>query len=187
MSGRILSGGHSGERLPAGRHGLAERRSRRRHYIVIVSSILFCIVSGALVYGLWQNGVRISNIVIYGADPLLIGKQESFINAATVAMQGSYLGIIPRDSIFFFPASDIREAIITEHPDIAALSIFRKGFTGLSIKVVYRVPVARWCGVAPAAGATDCIVFDANGFIYATTTEVSPLNTFVIYEAASST
>lgn len=158
---------------------LAERRRTRRRRLVIAFCVLFCIALGTFIWGLWQSPMRISNVTIYGAD-------VSFTDYATRLMQGSYLGIIPRDSTFFFPASSIRATILAAHTDIAAVSIFRKGFTGISLKMDYRIPVARWCGASPIAArfdlAEECFVFDSNGFIYASTTDTQLVNPFVLYE-----
>jgi hypothetical protein len=107
---------------------LTERRRTRRRHGLVSFFILLLLLLAATVYGLWQSSVRISRIQIYGAD-------QSFANIASAAMRGNYLSIIPRDSIFFFPASRIRTDIITEHPNIAAVSIFRNGLTGISIKI----------------------------------------------------
>jgi len=121
-------------------------------------------------YELWQPSLRISHVQIFGAD-------QSLSDVATSALEGSYFGIIPRDSTFFFPASRIRRDIIAQHPDIAAVSVFRSGFTGLSIRINNRAAIARWCGLAPTVfvpnpsaghGSEEyCYVFDASGFIFA--------------------
>ncbi|MHB1163135.1 MAG: cell division protein FtsQ/DivIB [Minisyncoccota bacterium] len=201
MSERASSAGRSsqgGERLAGGGGGL---RPRRRGLILF--GVLALLSLGALVYGLWQGPVRVSHVVVYGAD-------QSLAAVAVAAMQGSYLGSIPRNSTFFVPESQIRSLILAAHPSIAAVSIFRNGFTGLSIKVDDRVPAARWCGgldvpsVATSSPSpivspnTDCYLFDTSGFIYATTSsaslatssspfvstvnDVSPLNSFIVYE-----
>jgi len=101
-------------------------------------------------------------------------------------MQGSYFGIVPRDSTFFVPMHRIRVAILAVHPDIAALSISRQGTTGLSIRPSMRTAVGRWCGSAYSAGSestTDCYLFDPNGFVYtdASSTATMPINTFTLY------
>ena len=75
---------------------LAERRRLRRRLSIVAFAILTALAVGAVIYGVQQNAVRISRIEILGAD-------SSFSTYATSAMQWSYLGIIPRDSIFFFP------------------------------------------------------------------------------------
>jgi len=158
---------------------LAERRRTRRRNVRIVATVLLFVILGALVYGLRQSSVRISHVVIYGAD-------QSFAELATSAMQGSYLGLVPRDSMFFVPESRIRSVIMSAHPDIAAVSIFHNGLNGLSIKVDYRVPIAEWCPSAyteqaSSTPAADCYVFDANGFVYAGAATDTPLNSFVLY------
>ncbi|MHB0865475.1 MAG: cell division protein FtsQ/DivIB [Minisyncoccota bacterium] len=200
MSGRALSAARSS--LPGQGERLAARRLRRRRRGLILFGVLALLSLGALVYGLWQSPVRVSHVVVYGAD-------QSLAAVAVAAMQGSYLGTIPRDSTFFLPESQIRSLILAAHPDIAAVSIFRNGLTGLSIKVDNRVPAARWCGGSDAPSAatsstavspnTNCYLFDTSGFIYATTSpaslaassspfvstvnDVSPLNSFIVYES----
>ncbi|TSA43785.1 hypothetical protein D4R49_02165 [bacterium] len=155
---------------------LAERRRLRRRRGITVFSVLLLLLLTALIWGLWQTPVRISSVIIYGAD-------VSFTDYATRAIQGSYFGIIPRDSTFFFPESSIRADILATHPDIAAVSIFRRGFTGISLKMDYRVPIARWCGLTPTAGIEEyCYVFDANGTIFAAVaTSTETINTFSLY------
>lgn len=193
MSGRASSAEHSHARLPAGRQGLAERRRLRRRRILVASGVLFFIFCGALVYGLWQEPMRIKQVTIYGAD-------QSLASIATATMQGTYLGLIPRDSAIFFSRSRIRSAIISAHPDIAAISIFRTGLTGLSIRISDRVPIARWCGgsfddsrnglattSAEPGRMPSCYLFDANGFVYATSSETQPVNAFAVYLPLAST
>lgn len=165
---------------------LAERR-RRTHFRVLVShAVLFLLLFGVSLYGLWQDPVRISHVAVYGAD-------QSLASIAMAAMRGSYLGVIPRDSVFFVPDESIRAGIVAAHQDIATISIFRNGLDSISIKVSYRVPIARWCGATPpevgiatssVAGGSggDCYFFDANGFIYMKPDTRTLVNAFVIYE-----
>ncbi|MFZ2167399.1 MAG: hypothetical protein WAV50_00850 [Minisyncoccia bacterium] len=168
MWGRVSSEGRGSERLAA-------RRRLHRRRILIALSVLALAALGAIVYGLWQAPVRISRVVMYGTDQSLAG-------VALEAMQGSSFGI-PNDSTFFIPKSRIRARIMGTNSGIAAVSIFRNGFTGLSIRVDYRTAIARWCGLAPTEGVDEyCYVFDANGFIFAaaaTTTET--VNGFALY------
>ena len=196
MSGKVSSA----ERGSLSRQGrgerLATRRRKHRRRALFALGILCLFLFGAIMYGLQQPSVRISRIEVFGAD-------ASLTMIAREAMQGNYFGIIPRDSTFFLPASRIRTDLITAHPDIAAVSIFRNGLTSLSIKVDNRVPIARWCASPPGATkfnlVADCYLFDASGFIYATTTVDStdstnssqagspqvtqPVNPFIVYES----
>ncbi|MSU74773.1 hypothetical protein EXS57_03285 [Candidatus Kaiserbacteria bacterium] len=169
MLERASSALHGSERL-----GPRRRQLRRRGLIMFI--ILLAIVCIATIYGLWQSSVRISNVLVYGEDP-------SLITYAKTALQGSYFGIIPHDSTFFFPASRIRASILEAHSNIAAVSIFRNGLTGISIKPDERVSVAKWCGFSPTEGVEEyCYVFDAGGYIFApATTTTKTINTFTLY------
>lgn len=149
--------------------------------------IVALIALGGVIYELNTPGLRISHIEVYGGDPALA-------SYAYAAMQGTYLGIVPKNSTFLYPAGSIRSAILADHPDIAAISLFRNGFTGLSIKPSERVAIAKWCGLAPtplggAHGSDEyCYVFDANGYIFAPYASSTPtINTFTLYAPLSST
>lgn len=171
------------ERTSSGRGSdrfVARRRVRRRR-IAFALLILLVLAAGGVVYELHQPALRISHVEIFGAD-------QSLADYAYAAMRGSYLGIIPTDSTFFFPAGSIRSAILAAHPDIAAVSIFRNGFTGLSIQPSERVAIADWCGLSPtppggAHGSDEyCYVFDASGFVFAAASSSTvPINSFSLY------
>jgi hypothetical protein len=171
----------------AGSERFAARRRSRRRRIFIAFLILLALVVAGVLYELSQPALRISHVQIYGGD-------QSLADFATSTMQGKYLGLVPRDSTFFYPASAIRSAILATHPDIAAVSFFRRGLTGLSVRLTYRVAIGRWCGLSPtsftvatssggAHGSEEyCYVFDASGYIfapYASTTQV--INPFKLY------
>ncbi len=190
MLGRASSAGR-GSVPPLVRQGagLAERRRTRRRRVLFAFGILILLLFGALIWGLQQDVARISQVEILGAD-------LSLVSYATSTMQGNYFGIIPRDSIFFFPEEHIRANILASHNDIAAVSISRNGFTRISIKADYRVPIARWCGstastssgqasspqTASAGVEEYCYVFDANGVIFsAVSSTTQTVNAFRLY------
>ena len=141
---------------------------RRRAFIAFV--VVLIILCGAALYGVQQPAVRISHVEVFGTNAALA-------TIAEASMRGRYLGIIPRDSTFFFPEATIRADILAARLDLSTISIFRNGLTGLSIKVNNRVPIARWCGAAKVASSTEtCYVFDDSGYIFATTSDESPVN-----------
>ncbi len=181
MSGRKSSAERGSGRLSARRR---KKRRRARVVLIVFIFLLLC----ACVWGLRQNAVRISRVEIFGAD-------QSLATTALSEMRGNYFDIVPRDSTFFFPETRIRDNILAEHPDISAVSIFRNGMTGLSISVEYRVPIARWCGstFATSSPVGNCYLFDANGFIFSTTSAdstsspqaIATINSFVVYGSLS--
>ena len=141
MLERTSSAPHSNERLAA------RRRTNRRRALIALCVIILVLCAG-IVYELRQSATRITTIEVFNAD-------QSLASIVSNAMQGNYFGLIPRDSTFFFPATRIRTDILTAHPDIAAVSLFRNGLTGLSVKINSRVPIARWCGLAPTVGVAE--------------------------------
>ncbi|MDO8566638.1 MAG: hypothetical protein Q7R58_00605, partial [bacterium] len=158
---------------------LYERRRTRRRRVLAALGILVLILFGALIWGLQQSGMRISRVEILSAD-------SSLVSYATNTMQGNYFGIIPRDSIFYFPEERIRAHILASHNDIAAVSISRNSLTRISIQADYRVPIARWCGSIPQAASAGveeyCYVFDASGVIFsAVSSTTQTVNTFKLY------
>lgn len=180
MWGRTPSVVRDNSSARAGERFAARRRLRRRRAL-IASVILILLLLGALVYAANQDFMRISTVQVFGAEPSLAQFAED-------RMQGTYFGIIPRNSTLFYPAALIRADILATRRDIAAVSFSRKGLTGLSITVIERVPIARWCGLAPTPDVEAyCYVFDASGFIYAAAASSTPtLNTFTLYAPLAS-
>lgn len=178
MLEKIFSVGLGSERL-------ADRRRRSRRRTRIALGIFAFVLLGTIIWGLQKKAVRIENIQIVGAD-------QSLSIVARNAMQGSYFGIIPRDSIFFLPIDRVRADILSGHFDMAAVSVARDGLRNISIKIDSRVPIARWCGGPPGQSflatstprvAEECYLFDANGFVYATTSSSTPMRSFIVYES----
>lgn len=155
----------------------------------VLCLLLLAAFLAALVWGANHPSVRIAEIR---------GVEESrFLEVAEREIAGSYLGLIPRNSIFFFPERTIRARILAESPEIAAVSIARSTFTSIKIQVSKRAPIARWCGLSKTPEPVDeyCYFFDASGFIYAAedpvrdavsngagvATTTPPLHAFSIY------
>ncbi len=184
---RKLSGSKHSERLAARR-----RLRRRRGWFAL--GVLSILLLGTGIYGLNQPAVRISRIEVFGST-----NYSSISTIASQAMQGSYFGIIPRNSTFFLPRARIRASILAAHPDIAAVSIFRNGFSSLSIKVADRTPIGRWCGPIALSSSTtpplsgtvsmaggNCYYFDASGFVFAVASTTPAVNSFILYESPAS-
>lgn len=177
---------------PSGRQSLAARRRRRRRRILVSVVFLFGIGIAGILYLLTLPTFRISHIDIAGAT------DKSVLNIAEASVRGSILGIIPRDSIVFFPASALRANILAADRNIATVSIRRTGLTSIAITLRARTPIARWCGSGPfsrpeayflvrEATSTPCYVFDDSGVLYATTTNEQLINSFAVYEPIAST
>ncbi len=171
MSVRKFSAEHSNERL-------AERRRQNRRRAAIALLVLALLLIIGAIWGTWQKAVRVSHVTIFGPPSLgSYGRAsaDSLTALTNDAMRGTYFGLVPKNSIFFVPEHDIRTAILASDSHIGSISIFREGFTGLSIQVNERTAVARWCGAtrfdlsATSSRfnlATNCYLFDANGLVF---------------------
>jgi len=105
-------------------------------------------MAGICIWGLWQRPVRITRVTIIDTGTSTAQSDAALADLVKDALIGSYAGIIPHDSIFFFPAARMYSAVRAAYPELAAVSIARSGLTGISVKVSERVPIARWCGAS---------------------------------------
>ena len=145
----------------------ARRRTRRRVLGALGAFLLLAVFAGTL-YAFWLPEFRVEEIKI--SEPAASDTKA----LVRTALSGTYVGIVPRDSIVFLSKPTVRQAILSAHPEASAVSISRSGFTSLSISVSMRIPVARWCGTVSTSNA-DCYVFDGGGFIFASSTTSSAL------------
>lgn len=145
------------------RESLRDKRSREGRLVLILFVVALLLVVGATVYGLWQEEVRIKEV--YGPDAY----QNSIVSIGKEHLAGTYLAVIPRDSVFFYPEQELRQAILDAHPEVAAVSIRRSGFTELTVSLVLRTTAFWWCGTPDTASAEDgsCFKADVEGFIFA--------------------
>ena len=165
---RARTGGHT-ERLRA------RRRAARARLVAVLG--IFGIFLVVLVFiGLWQPRVRVVHITIPSGG--------TTVQVVRSALSGTYFGVVPRDSIFFFSAARVRAAVLAANPTIAAVSVARTGFNSILVTPDHRTALARWCGRAatstPAdtlaqdvlqSGAGSCYFFDSTGFLYASSAQ----------------
>lgn len=153
-----------GVRSPATsrRKSLKDRRKRSGTLALTLFLIVSAVLVGGVIYGIWREEVRIVAVHAPSAHA------QSFSRIADDVLSGTYVSIIPRDSIFFFPVKELRARILDVHPEIVAVSIRRSSFTELSIEIVLRSTAFWWCGTPESAAAVDetCYKADAEGFIF---------------------
>lgn len=140
------------------RVSLHTRRARARRVVFAALFLLALMLCGALVYGISRPEVLIHSISVSGANRL---DAQSIERVVEEAMQGAYLGIIPRASTFVFPREAVRRTLLETFPPLADVSLARNGFTSLTVSVHERAPVARWCSLSE-----DCFVVDAVGMLF---------------------
>ena len=145
---------------PARRESLKEKRKKQQKIFLIVLGVLGAFVLAALVYLMWQPFVRIMSVTAEGPNA------DAARAIAEASLEGTYLYVLPKDSIFIFPEGAMRRQILNEYPGVTAVSIKRTGFTSIALSNVPRSSAFIWCGES-AVSSSPCHQADAEGFVFA--------------------
>ena len=85
-------------------------------------------------------------------------------------MNGTYLLVVPKKSIFFYPRAKIRRDILDELTRIYDVNIKREGFNAIAVDIKERIPFSLWCGKEIEVSENDsnkCYFMDKESFIFA--------------------
>lgn len=122
--------------------------------------ILLALIAGAL-YAIWLPQLRIQEVHATGPNT------SSMEQAARSVLAGTYGYVIPRNSIFFFPKAAMRNVVLAQRPEVAAVSIKRSSFSSVSVSATPRVMAFVWCGVSKTATTTTaCYEADTEGLVF---------------------
>lgn len=143
---------------------LKARRKKQRKAFRLFLFVFCALVICTLLYLLWRPALRISAVSV-------MGPSEQEIAALSLrVLEGSYLYVVPKNSIFFYPEKRLREEIVVTFPEVVAVSMSRSSFTSVAITAVPRMSAFVWC--APILPVTDdsdlfsCYDVDAQGLIF---------------------
>ena len=131
---------------------------------------------GGLMYVLRVPVARVQSITVEVDGTLDKGQLAAVAHAA---LQGTHLGILPKDSLLLPHTKRVAQVLHDAFPRIAHATVERGGGQTLRAVVTERTPDALWCGdVVPptfeqsnGAGDTDvrwgtCYLMDATGYLY---------------------
>jgi hypothetical protein len=152
------------------------RRERRRSSIFTILFIVLAIVG--IIAFFWIPAFRIQHVSAAGPDV------EGMQVIASSVLSGRDHFVFPRNSIFLFPASELRASILKQYPDISAVSISRTSLNSISVASIPREQAFVWCGVVyapapvipvtasstqllPASPTSSCYSADGQGVIFA--------------------
>lgn len=81
--------------------------------------------------------------------------------------------IFSRKNMFLYPRAAIKETLAAEFPRIKNVSVARQSLLAQAVVVTIkeREPFAKWCSM-------DCLVMDASGFIFATSSDETPKTSY---------
>ena len=151
-----------GKKKPAeSREPLKKRRKKTQKAFFIVVGILVLVLIAVFFYVAWLPAFRISTVT--GSGP----HAEEVRVLAQRTLEGTHAFVLPRNSLFFIPESDVRARILAEYPDIEAVSISASGLHELSITTLPRAEAFVWCGMSPESSDGQCYSANAEGLLFA--------------------
>lgn len=148
-------------RRPASGEPLKVRRARAKRFFYIGIGVFGALIVGFLLYAAWLPALRITEVNVAGPDA------ESIRSIAEGSLRGTHALIVPRNSIFFLPESQMRKRIQEAHPHIVAVSFKSAGLQGIEVVPVLRSSAFLWCGSVNAAPSQMCFSADADGYVFA--------------------
>lgn len=157
------------KRTPVSSEPLKLRRKRAKKLFFIGVSVVLLLALACVFYLVWLPALRIQQVTAEGEHT------DSLVALGTETLRGSYLFIVPRNSLFFIPEAAIRRSILSAHPDIVAVSFRPEGLTTLHVVSVPRTSAFVWCGNTRETAVEPCYAADADGLIFAPYTGEEPV------------
>ncbi len=138
------------------------RKKAVRNGVILGIFLFVCI--GAGIYALLQPVFRIRRISVDGSEALPKDAITAFIREH---ISGSYLGILPKDHILFYPAKNLEAGIERQFPTLARVDLSRENLSAIRVAVVSREPEVIWCQ------SERCFFMDKTGFVFAEAPETA--------------
>lgn len=128
----------------------------------MIGGAVLVVLLALLIYVAWLPQLRVTEVAAEGPS------SEVAVDTARAELTGRRALILPRNSIFFLPKDDIREAVLAAHPDISALSIRRTSLRSIALVGTSRAKAFVWCGTSIETGYPEggCFDADAEGLVY---------------------
>ncbi len=146
---------------PESKEPLKKRRKKSQKALFVVIGVAVAILLAALMYMAWMPAFRVNEVTASGPHA------ESAAILGQTTLYGTHAFILPRNSLFFIPESDIRARVLDAHPDIEAVSIAPNGLNTLHLRTLPRAEAFVWCGYAIDTSDGSCYSANAEGLIFA--------------------
>ena len=142
--------------------------AKRRRRVFIVRSLFFLFLFSSVV-GLvgWVAGsekVTVQDIKVEGNSMVTT---ESIRALAKKDMEGKYLFVFPKSSIFLYPRKGIEASVLESFKRVKNAKVTFDGFQSISINIDEREPKALWCGESYLSEEKGgCYFLDEGGFVF---------------------
>lgn len=133
-------------------------RKRRAFRRTVLGVALVVLVVGVFVI-INLSTFKIRGVTVRGANNVPSGDVELLANSA---ITGSYVYVVPRSSIFFYPRSLLTTRVKALSPRIASVRVYVNAARTLVIDISERSPAYLWCSEKDA-----CLLVDKGGFGFA--------------------
>lgn len=135
-------------------------RARRKRMLIACGAVLVLIIIAVLVLRL--KSFQIKEVVAEGVPSTGSAQVQE---VASELLSGSYLWLVPKTNIFFYPRSHLEQELGQRFPRLSSIAASLEGAHILHIKGVERAPFARYCALA-LSGVEGCYFLDETGFIF---------------------
>ena len=132
------------------------RRKRRILKAVVVGVIFIVIFAGGVAF-FRMPYFQVKKIEISG-NSLING--EDLIEGIKTKLDGKYFGFFPKTNIFIMPKKNILAELPQELKRIKNITLDKKYFGAIAVKIEERSNLALFCG------KEDCAYADENGFVF---------------------
>lgn len=154
------------------------RKEKRKARLAILLLLIVLLITGAVAL-LWIPALRMHEVRASGPHA------EEVRTLAKEELSGTRFLVIPRNSLFFIPESDIRKRILSTYPDIEAVSLSADGLHTLTLATSGRAEAFVWCGMSKDASVSPCYSTNAEGLIFAPASTTAPLTVYAPIENQS--
>ncbi len=146
---------------------IKRNRRVRRLRLIVLFSILFITIVGALSYFSNDSKIVINKIIITGNK--IIDSKEIESNVYN-NLNGKYLYLFAHSNFLIYPHDKIYDNLIIDFPRIESLKVTREGFNSIHISITERAGSYLYCGVLlPEVKdeiGENCYFVNNNGYIF---------------------
>lgn len=149
---------------------LKQKRAFRMRVLLI--SILVVVCALGFIFLMRASFLQIHKISVLGTRVLIA---TDISQTAERELSGSYLGVIPKTNILFFPKQKLLRAVLVSYPRVSTVSVNREfslSFSSLVLSVTERTQTYLWCNNLPDPSA-PCYYLDREGLVFARAPEIS--------------
>lgn len=147
------------------------RLGKRKKKVFTIKALLTLIISISFIAAFtWLVQLPQINIDAVEISGNAITMSESLREIVDAELIGTYMFLIPRSNIFFYPRRSMNLHLTEQFPRIKEVSVSFVDFHTIAVKVKERVPFGLWCGATDelvAKEGSKCFYLDSRGYIFA--------------------